>query len=972
MKFVKRILIFSFVSLFILHSNAQIKDLGLPFIVNYNKNLYKASTQNWDITQGKNGFMYFANNEGILEYDGTNWKTYEVNNRSVVRSIFSIGDTIYSGAYEEIGFLAPDFRGEFKYQTLNDLIPENYRNFGEVWNIYEQNGKIYFQSFIYIFILSNGEIEVIEPSGSFSMLHEADNSFYVVDSDKGLMTFKEDSLVFLSNHPIFFRNEIRCILPLTNGDLLIGTSNEGLFKLDKNSKSVSYWNTSINKKIIENTLYSGLKLKDGNIAFGSVSNGIYLCHENGVELQHLNRFKGLQNNTILSIMEDKHSNLWLGLDNGIDYLEVSSPISVLNFNFNIETAYASIVYNDILYVGTNQGLYAKEYSKIKNMNLNEEGFKLVKGTEGQVWSLQIVDNTLFCGHNFGCYVINNFEASRISDKRGFWSFLQPAKMDNIILAGTYTGLVRLQKKNGKWTFLDEVKGFSESCRVLYLDDNSNLWVSHGYLGLFKLSLTSTLDSVLNYRLYNSNAGLPEKLPYNIQILDNKMLVTTVNGVFQYESEKDTFMVQSEMDKIFRNHGLIDKIEKDSNGNLWYFTEDYLGLIRRLEDGSTKDIKSLFSSINESFLSSFQNIYIKDQNNIFIGSQNGLIHYSPKVIHDYSLAEKVYIKKVDFYGKKKPLITYFTGITSNNNEVNVYEIPFSNNSALFRFTTPVYENAEKLNFSFRLIGFDSNWSKWNKINFKEYTNLREGDYTFQVKAINAYGTESDIALVNFEVKPPKIRSQLAYVIYLILLLIIIAGNIFYLRRRILKIRMREKLKHEKRLAQREQIFLEQTALSEKEIIQLRNESLRNEMIHKNKELANATLHLIQKNKSLTKLKDELNHFIKSHSSENLDMHGINRLKKRINKDLKNEKNWDLFNTYFDDVHQDFIDRLKKEYSDLTPKELRLCSYLRMNISTKEIAPLMNISIRGVEISRYRLRKKLNLSHDTNLVDFILSF
>lgn len=189
---------------------------------------------------------------------------------------------------------------------------------------------------------------------------------------------------------------------------------------------------------------------------------------------------------------------------------------------------------------------------------------------------------------------------------------------------------------------------------------------------------------------------------------------------------------------------------------------------------------------------------------------------------------------------------------------------------------------------------------------------------------------------------------------------------------LRIRQREKFKHEKKLEQREKLFQEQTALSEKEIMHLRNESLKNEMNHKNKELANATLHLIQKNKTLTSLKTDLNKLIKNIPSSNPEKQTVNNLLKKVNRDLRNEKNWELFNSYFDDVHQDFISRLKEKHPDLTPKELRLCAYLRMNLSTKEIAPLMNISIRGVEISRYRLRKKLALAHDLNLADYLISY
>jgi len=92
--------------------------------------------------------------------------------------------------------------------------------------------------------------------------------------------------------------------------------------------------------------------------------------------------------------------------------------------------------------------------------------------------------------------------------------------------------------------------------------------------------------------------------------------------------------------------------------------------------------------------------------------------------------------------------------------------------------------------------------------------------------------------------------------------------------------------------------------------------------------------------------------------------------RISKDVDHDKQWEVFETAFDEVHEDFLVRLKTRYPKLTPKELRLCAYLRLNISTKEIAPLMNISIRGVEICRYRVRKKLNIDRDTNLTSLII--
>ena len=948
----------------------QIKNIGIPFIVNHTRESYSASTQNWSMTQNDKGFLYFGNNDGILEYDGRGWRVFHLPNNSVVRSVMSIGDTIYAGGFEEIGFLAPSSGGDLVYQSLNHLIPEEYKNFDEVWRIYQTGNTIIFQSFLYIFSYSNGAIQVTEPENSFSLMHQSGNILFVVDQDIGLMHFENGRLQLLSDHPVFFRNEIRSVLSISRNQFLIATSNEGIFSWD--GEALTPWDSEVNKYLKAHMPFTAIKLSGGNIAWGSLNNGLFITNENGKIIQHLNRVKGLQNNTVLSLFEDARKNLWLGLDNGIDFIEISSPLSYMNFNYNIETAYASIVHDNILYVGTNQGLYALEKEKIFNTGDEIPKFRLIRGTEGQVWNLTEIDGTLFCGHNFGCFEIDRFSARKISDIRGYWNFVKSPYADNDIIAGTYSGFVRLTKTNTGWTFVNQIKGFRESSRNIHFDQHNYLWMSHGYRGLFKLRLTQNSDSIFQVRLFNGTHGLPDSLPYNIQTVRNDMYVTTHDGIFIYDYNNQRFHQPEELNSLFKDKGFIDKIHEDIHGNLWYFTQDYLGMMRLLEDGRYSDITSPFSGISDNLLPAFQNITISDNNDVWIGSWNGLIHYNTSIIKDYKYVEEVFIKESLFYGSQDSLYVMNLDPAFIRSRQEQVTLPYRLNSVRFIFTIPSFENPGKIRFSHRLKGFSDQWSDWSPIEFKEFTNLKEGDYLFEIRALNAFGNASEIKSIGFTVKPPFHRSRLAIGIYIALLIMIIATNVYFVRKRMLRIRLKEKLRNEKRLAKQEEIFREKSILSEKEIIQLRNESLRNEMLYKNKELANATLHLIQKNKTLTALRNELNKLLKSTGIDSSQKYLLSNFIKKINRDLRNEKNRELFDNYFDEVHQDFISRLKHKYEDLTPKELRLCAYLRMNISTKEIAPLMDISIRGVEISRYRLRKKLNLEKNENLTDFIMSF
>ncbi len=159
-------------------------------------------------------------------------------------------------------------------------------------------------------------------------------------------------------------------------------------------------------------------------------------------------------------------------------------------------------------------------------------------------------------------------------------------------------------------------------------------------------------------------------------------------------------------------------------------------------------------------------------------------------------------------------------------------------------------------------------------------------------------------------------------------------------------------------------------NEREIIKLQNEKLESEVSFKNKELANATMHLVERGKVLSKIKEELVRLQKNMpgSGSTVD---FKRLINTINDAEKNDNYWVQFIDHFDQVYGNYLSLLKSKFPSLTSTDLKLCAYLRINLSSKEISQLMNISVRGVEIGRYRLRKKLNIPTEENLFDFLLN-
>ena len=295
------------------------------------------------------------------------------------------------------------------------------------------------------------------------------------------------------------------------------------------------------------------------------------------------------------------------------------------------------------------------------------------------------------------------------------------------------------------------------------------------------------------------------------------------------------------------------------------------------------------------------------------------------------------------------------------------LPYQNNALRFSYSSTHFESLQFLKFSTKLEGFDDNWSDWTEKSDKEYTNLNSGDYRFLVKAKSIQGQESKIAEFSFSINPPWYAAKEAIAVYFLLGLTFLSGLILIPRR---------KFQEEKALlesAQKRQAVVHQKIMeqNEKEIITLKNQQLETEIAHKDRELAISTMHLVQRKELIQQIQHTLNKIVKNTNDE-LVASDLRKVNRRLEESAQLSEIWNQFAHHFDQVHNDFLQKIRDKYPQLTANDEKLCAYLRMNLTTKEMAPLMNISIRGVEVARYRLRKKLNLDSGVNLNEFMLKF
>lgn len=949
------LLIFVFLPVF---AFTQVKEIGIPKVVNHPKSEYNAGTQNWAITQDKNGFMYFANNDGVLKFDGIRWELINVEILSPVRSVMvDDQNRIFVGLINDFGILTTNKNEPPKYHSLRELLPDDFADFEDIWKIHQTSQGIIFQSFDYMFVYNNNEVNFSKPKNQFHFSFNVDGKLYLNEPGLGLFEFIAGKAERVDWANEIKNDEIWSMLKLDENRLLIGTREKGLY-LFKDGK-LSQWEVPVNEDIVQNNLYCATTVMDNYIAFGTILDGVIISDYNGNVIQHINQNKGLQKNTVLSIFSDKDKNLWLGLDNGIDYVDINSPLSFFSEYPGIGTGYCCCVFENDLYIGTNQGLYSGSFNDYSG---EQGGFKLVENTPGQVWSLEIFDGQLLCGHNSGTFIIKNKQAKKISSKEGTWKYLPLNENPDLLLGGYYNGLFLLNKTSNGWEYHKEIKGFNESSRFLFQDKKNNIWISHGAKGIFRITLNSDLDSAVSVKIYNSANGLPSNEQNILLNFNEEVCVSTINGIYCFDDSTNTFVYSKTLNNRINSKERIKTIKTDTDNNIWFIAQDEAGVLRQNEDLTYTKITNPFKELVGNFVNEFEFIYPYNDQNIFMGLDDGFVHYSAEIPKLYTQEFQCFITKLEVTNLDSVLYFY------DYNNKNEFEFPFRKNAFRFHYTAPFYGNQGKLTFSYFLENYSESWSDWSPDIYRDFTNLPEGDYEFKVKAKNIYGVESKTATISFTVLPPWFRSGIAYYSYLVIFIVVVWLTVWYILYRMRKATNKAKQKLQLEMQKKDEEFQHQALIAEKEIIELRNEKLRAEKIHRDKELANQTMNIVQKNKFLIRLNEELQR-IQNSTDDKVVITKMAVIKKRIKKEIDSQQQEKLFETYFEDVHAEFFKRLKEQFPHLTPNDLKLCAYIRMNVLTKEIAALLNISYRGVEISRYRLRKKLDLSRDVNLSSFL---
>ena len=943
----------------------------IPEIINFPKKTYESGNQNRAIGQDQRGLLYFANDDGLLVFDGAYWKTYSLPNRSIVRSLTVAGDRIYVGGQQEIGYFFFDTKGALTYQSLKQLIPPGETEFSDVWRVLCWEDDIFYQSNKRIFRFHEGKITAFK-SINWGFIGANKDLLIAQQYENGLMEFKGGRWLPFNSKYDFSKDRV-AIRSLTNfgaNGKFLTTLKSGVYTI--RDKEVNKFETPSIAEIIPDVIQFSCSLDTGLIVIATRLGGYYVINTKGEIVQHMTKKEGLQSNTVNTIFGDKQKNIWLGLNDGIDLVINNSSISHIVPNHdNKSPGYSATLFDNQLYVGTGIGLYTIPIQPNSDLDGMKGSFELVKNSKGLIWGLSVVNNQLLMGRNDGAYIIRNNQCIALDTTTGFWSFqpLNAQQPSQRIIAGTYNGVNIYNFAAG--TFVNpRVHTFFESAKYTVVA-GKDIWVAHPYQGLYRINFNDTGAPV--NKPYKDIHGILSSGHNHLFKIHDKIVLVTRKGIFEYDKGIDDFKESVFFKKLFAP-SFISYLREDTQGNIWFIGDNRPGVI---DLTSPEDpVVNYFSELNNRVLGNDEEfIYPINKNNILIAGEMGFYHINYEKYKEKNYDLRVLLRTVTAYHSRDSILFggYLTGKDSlemNDNYSFKKDISFKWNSLHFEFSSPYYGGM--VEYGCRLKGYEKEWSAWAKRTERSYTNLPAGNYIFEVKARNGNGHESAISQFLFTISPPWYKTFVAYFIYIVL---IIAIFYFFYKRQQRKYliehanRLRKQRKkfaeEQKRLQYLHQLEIEK---NEKEIIRLKNIKLETEVQHNNAQLASNTMNLLQKRELLNKIKDEI---VKVKEEPEVDQQTkkIRRIIKLINEQLEVNDDWERFSLYFDKVNNDFLRILQDKFPLLTPTDLKLCAYLRLNISTKAIADLLNLSIRGVESSRYRLRKKLDLSNDMTLFEFL---
>lgn len=938
----------------------KIHALGLKMIQTF-PNTPLFNSKSWTIDIFDDDWAYFATQDGVLQYDRSGVLLFDLNNHNAIRSVKVDKDQnrVYVGGISEFGYFLPSASGSLEYVCLSDSIDQD-RHIGNIWGVYPLNGTVYAQGDMRIIIYDEqtGNHDLIDAGVKLDCSGMIDDVLWFGTSD-GLKFLMGKKVVDAPGADALKGMRIRAVLPFGDS-ILVVTSDKGVYCYDRTN--LIHLEAASRAALELGEVFSA-DVKGNVLALGSIDNGVGVIDLTSGSTKLYNESTGLPNNTVLCLKFDGYGDLWTGLDIGVAKIQLTFPMETFtNNSLPIGSGYVLSTVKDKMYLGTNRGLFYVGY--FPGTDLSRSTFRRVEGIMGQVWGIVMIGDDLFCCNDRGLYLINGDKSTMIEGVSGAWD-IQPMRNDpSRAYVGTYFGFKVVRKEGRTWKFERSVGGYDGSCYNFVQESPARLWSDDGDGGVYCLSIDTArmrVDKIQNYKVTSN--GNPLTSEVYISRIDNDIVFSTPSGLYRYDARSGKIINDERLSVLLGSPRSVSRVEK-TGGWLYALTDKE---IIQSDPAGILGSRRIPLPVSETKPMHNGNVLFPvSKDYVAYPTRNGYAFFD---FSDPLTEESLQVRKPLARINRVAVTAMKDSTVFQGNFLGVKDeivLNYSENSLKIEFGSTL-ESSQGVVYCGRLN--NDKWSAPVSANVKEFTNLHEGKYTFEVKAIGADGSES-VDSITFCVLPPWWRSIWAIIGYVVLAGFAVWGCVLLEKRRVRRKQLALVKAKDEELARQQADFEWESRLKDHKIVELEKEQLDKELRHKAQEMANVMMSLTHKNEMLQTVKRELQDITQMLPRTMSDARkAIQELQGKVTVDIKSDDVLKRVEEEFDIVHNDFIKNLRSEYPDLTNNEVLMCAYLKMNLSTKEIAPLLNISVRGVETMRYRIRKKFNLEREDSLTDFL---
>jgi ligand-binding sensor domain-containing protein/DNA-binding CsgD family transcriptional regulator len=918
---------------------------------------YKAGIQNIDFAQNRDMTLFVANNLGVLSYNGKSWEKHAYLTGKKQRSLAfdEKNGRLYFGAQGAFGY----FDKDWNVVLLADKIPPTAPDFDEVWDVFLLNDLVYFCTFQGIYVFDGESIFALTHKDGFNRCFKTNGNLFAQSRQGRLFEIKHRELIAPPYLPELSDETIAGVVTLDGGYLII--HNSGKVEFVTSFGAVRRYE-ELAKALQGKYVNHVLQLSDSRLAIATQTAGLFLFDLQKQSIENITTRDGLLSNACLRAFQDYTGNLWVGMQNGIALIEINSPMRFINQEIDLQgSGYEAFRREEGFYYTTSNGIYF--------LGKNAAQSVFLKGTEGPAYGMQTIAGKLYAGHHTGLFLLSDGTAKRIAQTHGLWQVKLLQSKPEFAIGGTYSGLFLFRlNANMELSPLGKIGGFEESSRFFEEDREGKIWVGQFYKGLYQLTLSDDLTAATAGKV-SAEQGLPTDEQIILSRIDNELYLGTPKGIYKL-NQPGRRIVKSETFSAVIGEQQVYLLVQDRQKNVYVYTEDVAGFFKQISPGNYSFVPSSLFQMRFSFNNDLMQISMNAGEGVFVNANEGFIQYRPELENRLSAEKPLIVSKV--VNVAEDTVLY---------ERMPFELPpqmpvrlnASYRAKVLQFQVEAFQFNEMSDQQFRyyLKGFDEDYGDWTHSTTKEYTNLKEGDYEFSVQTKNFLGEIITSKPVFLRVKPPFYRSVPAMILYAMF-----GTGVLFLILRLQKRRYKIKAlavedAKERELLKKQQELNDIERQKEQEVRQIEEDRMKSELRHINNLLAASTMNLVVKNEFMETIKRELEEVKRNGKSTEMKQ-ALEKIVREIDITLRLQEDWEQFEYHFDQVHGDFLQRLREQFHELTPNEQKLCALLRLNLSTKEISNLMSISLRGVEIARYRLRKKLGLDSGQNLSKFILEY